>query len=64
MQILRVDLVEDCGKSLNPYVDIGQIEGSLIMGLGLYTSEMVKFDPVTGKKLSNGTWVRRIKVCK
>ncbi|KAK4312005.1 hypothetical protein Pmani_016533 [Petrolisthes manimaculis] len=54
--IRRVDLVEDCGRSLNPYVDIGQVEGSLIMGLGLYTSEMVKFDPTTGKKLSNGTW--------
>ena len=45
---------------MNPYVDIGQIEGSVIMGFGLYTSELVKYNPETGEKLSNGTWVRSI----
>lgn len=42
---------------MNPYVDVGQVEGAFIMGLGLYTSEKLKFDPNTGQKLSNGTWV-------
>lgn len=44
---------------MSPYVDVGQVEGAFVMGLGLYTSEKVKFDPSTGQKLSNGTWVRR-----
>nr|BAS67018.1 aldehyde oxidase [Penaeus japonicus]BBC28100.1 aldehyde oxidase [Penaeus japonicus] len=54
--IRRVDLIEDCGRSMSPYVDVGQVEGSFIMGLGLFTSELVKFDPQSGQKLSNGTW--------
>lgn len=53
-------MIEDAGRSMNPYVDVGQVEGAFIMGLGLYTSEKVKFDPTTGQKLSNGTWVCRI----
>ncbi|XP_068204134.1 uncharacterized protein [Palaemon carinicauda] len=52
----RADIVEDSGRSMNPYVDMGQVEGAFIMGLGLYTSEVVKFDAETGQKLSNGTW--------
>ncbi|KAK7070442.1 hypothetical protein SK128_014344 [Halocaridina rubra] len=54
--IKRVDLIEDCGRSLNPYVDIGQVEGAFVMGLGLFTSEVIKFNPNTGQKLSDGTW--------
>lgn len=42
---------------MNPFVDIGQVEGAFVMGVGLYTSELVKFDVETGVKLSNGTWV-------
>ncbi len=36
---LRVDILHDCGKSLNPAVDIGQIEGGFIQGAGWLTSE-------------------------
>lgn len=54
--IRRADVIEDAGCSMNPFVDVGQVEGAFIMGLGLYTSEKVKFDPSTGQKLSNGTW--------
>lgn len=57
LQIRRADVIEDAGRSMNPYVDVGQVEGAFIMGLGLYSSEKVKFDPSTGQKLSNGTWV-------
>lgn len=53
-----MDLIEDCGRSMSPYVDVGQVEGSFIMGIGFFTSELVKFEPSTGQKLSNGTWVR------
>nr|XP_053657006.1 probable aldehyde oxidase gad-3 [Cherax quadricarinatus] len=54
--VRRVDIIEDCGRSMNPYIDIGQVEGAFIMGLGLYTSEIVKYDTNTGQKLSNSTW--------
>ncbi|XP_063888909.1 uncharacterized protein LOC135115838 isoform X1 [Scylla paramamosain] len=54
--IRRADVIEDAGRSMNPFVDVGQVEGAFIMGLGLFTSEKLKFDPSTGQKLSNGTW--------
>ncbi|XP_047432985.1 aldehyde oxidase 1-like isoform X1 [Mugil cephalus] len=42
---VRTDLVVDIGKSVNPCVDIGQIEGAFMQGLGLYTLEELKFSP-------------------
>nr|CAD7412242.1 unnamed protein product [Timema poppensis] len=54
--IVRVDLIEDAGKSLSPEIDIGQVEGAFIMGLGLWTFEDIIFDPVTGQTLTNRTW--------
>ncbi|KAL7640339.1 UNVERIFIED_CONTAM: hypothetical protein RMT77_008603 [Armadillidium vulgare] len=54
--ILRCDIIEDCGRSLNPYVDMGQVEGAFIMGIGFYTSEERKLDPNSGENLSNSTW--------
>lgn len=52
----RVDILEDTGESLNPNVDIGQIEGAFMMGLGYWTSEQVIADPKTGECLTNRTW--------
>ncbi|CAF3626478.1 unnamed protein product [Rotaria socialis] len=37
--ILRVDILMDVGTSLNPYIDIGQIEGAFMQGVGLFTME-------------------------
>ncbi|KAM6945841.1 aldehyde oxidase 1-like [Aplochiton taeniatus] len=42
---VRTDIVMDIGHSINPSVDIGQIEGAFIQGLGLYTLEELKFSP-------------------
>jgi xanthine dehydrogenase/oxidase len=39
MQILRTDLHVDLGTSLNPAVDIGQVEGSFVQGLGYFFTE-------------------------
>ncbi|DBA80138.1 TPA: hypothetical protein ACH3X2_007614 [Trebouxia sp. C0005] len=58
--VLRSDLYFDCGRSLNPAVDIGQIEGAFIMGMGLCTMEEVLIDPKTGKLLSDSTWTYKI----
>jgi xanthine dehydrogenase large subunit len=38
-RIRRVDILHDAGKSLNPAVDIGQIEGGFVQGAGWLTSE-------------------------
>ena len=38
-RVLRVDILHDVGKSLNPAVDMGQIEGGFIQGMGWLTME-------------------------
>lgn len=38
-RILRVDILHDAGKSLNPALDIGQIEGGFLQGTGWLTTE-------------------------
>ncbi|KAM4627024.1 aldehyde oxidase-like isoform 1-T1 [Discoglossus pictus] len=42
---VRTDIVMDVGCSINPAVDIGQIEGAFVQGLGLFTMEELKFSP-------------------
>ncbi|ELW62680.1 Aldehyde oxidase [Tupaia chinensis] len=42
---IRTDVVMDACCSLNPAIDIGQIEGSFIQGMGLYTTEELKYSP-------------------
>ena len=43
-RMTRVDIVHDVGKSLNPAIDMGQIEGGFIQGAGWLTSEELWWD--------------------
>ena len=44
MKITRVDILQDVGLSLNPAIDIGQIEGGFVQGMGWLTTEELVFD--------------------
>jgi len=43
-KLLRTDILHDAGKSINEGIDIGQIEGGFIQGLGWVTTEDLKYD--------------------
>ena len=43
-KLLRADLLHDAGNSINPAIDIGQVEGAFIQGMGWLTSEELVWD--------------------
>jgi len=43
-KVTRVDILHDVGASLNPAVDLGQVEGGFIQGMGWLTSEELWWD--------------------
>jgi len=47
-RLLRADLLHDVGRSLNPALDIGQVEGAFIQGMGWLTMEELVWHPKTG----------------
>ncbi len=49
-KLLRADLLHDVGRSLNPALDIGQIEGAFIQGMGWLTSEELVWHPADGSR--------------
>lgn len=44
MQVVRTDILHDVGRSLNPALDLGQIEGGFVQGMGWLTTEELVFD--------------------
>ena len=42
LNIVRSDIVEDTGMAISPEVDVGQVEGGYVMGLGMWTTERAK----------------------
>ncbi|VAI37747.1 unnamed protein product [Triticum turgidum subsp. durum] len=57
--ILRSDLVYDCGQSLNPAVDLGQVEGAFVQGVGFFTNEDYATN-ADGLVVNDGTWTYKI----
>ena len=49
----------DVGDSLNPALDIGQVEGAFMQGLGLFTIEELCYSP-TGSLLTKGPGAYKI----
>jgi xanthine dehydrogenase large subunit len=58
-KLLRVDILQDVGQSLNPAIDIGQIEGGFVQGLGWLTTEELLWDD-KGRLLSNNAATYKI----
>ncbi|CAN1753615.1 Indole-3-acetaldehyde oxidase [Linum perenne] len=57
--ILRSDLIYDCGQSLNPAVDMGQIEGAFVQGIGFFMSEEYNTNS-EGIVTTDSTWTYKI----
>jgi xanthine dehydrogenase large subunit len=56
-----VDIVHDVGRSINPAIDIGQIEGAYVQGMGWLTMEQCVWDK-HGKLLTHGPSTYKIPV--
>ena len=52
-RVMRAELIEDCGRSLNPTIDLGQIEGAFVQGMGWLTCEELVWDD-KGRLMTRG----------
>ena len=52
-KLLRADVLHDVGQSINPALDIGQVEGAFIQGMGWLTTEELVWHPQSGKLLTH-----------
>jgi len=56
VHVKSAEMVYDCGQSLNPVIDIGQIEGAVVMALGYFLTERMSYDSSSAALLTTGTW--------
>jgi xanthine dehydrogenase large subunit len=61
-RILRTDILHDSGTSLNPAIDIGQIEGAYVQGAGWLTTEELVWDG-TGRLTTHAPATYKIPAC-
>ncbi|NIU61574.1 MAG: xanthine dehydrogenase molybdopterin binding subunit, partial [Pseudomonas stutzeri] len=52
-RMLRTDILHDVGASLNPAIDIGQVEGGFVQGMGWLTTEELVWND-KGQLMTNG----------
>ncbi|KAL4298048.1 hypothetical protein GQ457_12G026930 [Hibiscus cannabinus] len=57
--ILQTDIIYDCGQSLNPAVDLGQIEGAYVQGIGFFMLEEYLTNS-DGLVITDNTWTYKI----
>ena len=55
-KVLRTDIIYDCGKPLNPAIDLGQIEGGFVCGLGFLFREQLQLSGSAPTLYNHGTW--------
>ena len=61
-RVVAVDILHDVGRSLNPAVDAGQIEGGFIQGVGWLTTEEMWWDS-DGRMMTHAPSTYKIPVC-
>jgi xanthine dehydrogenase/oxidase len=62
-KVIRSDLAYDIGWSLNPALDVGQVEGAFVQGIGYLTSEKMEVEPSgpdAGRLNTLNTWEYKI----
>ncbi|XP_067932219.1 xanthine dehydrogenase-like [Watersipora subatra] len=62
--INRMDILYDAGASYSPEIDVGQVEGAIVMALGLSFHEEIKYSTKTGQLLTNSTWSYHVPMCR
>ena len=62
MRLDRVDILHDTGRSLNPAIDMGQIEGGFVQGMGWLTTEELVFGE-DGRLLTHAPSTYKIPTC-
>ena len=61
-RILRVDIIHDCGDSLNPAIDLGQVEGGFVQGAGWLTAEELWWNDA-GELMTHAPSTYKIPTC-
>jgi xanthine dehydrogenase large subunit len=61
-RVLRVDLLQDVGDSVNPAIDEGQVEGAFVQGMGWVTTEELFWDG-RGRLLTHAPSTYKIPAC-
>jgi xanthine dehydrogenase large subunit len=61
-RLLRADILHDAGRSLNPAIDLGQIEGGFVQGAGWLTTEELVWD-AAGRLLTHAPSTYKIPAC-
>ncbi len=61
-RVVRTDILHEAGRSLNPVIDIGQIEGAFVQGMGWLTTEELVFDD-TGRLRTHAPSTYKIPAC-